>query len=217
MRVLSSVVMPGGWHFNQKLNSSPQRPRTQRLEGATYEQLLENVFQFRLNNLEMIPTGTATKELVEQDVSFFICGKFPQNCTGSRGQFASLANTGRWPGKEFKVDYRRPLTRIEDWITRLTNENLRWVDNATALERAQTCLKCPLHQNWRTGCGPCNDNAIRRATLIRGSHLTGLESKLRACVAFGTLQELAVWLQEDFSITKIRKLPNECWKTKSGS
>lgn len=215
MRVLSSVVMPGGWHFNQKLLSSPQRPRTQRLEGATYGQLLENVFQFRLNNLEMIPTGTATRELVEQDVSFFICGKFPGNCTGARSQFSSLQQTGEWPGRRFKPDYRRPLTRIEEWINRLTVENLRWVDNATALERAQICMKCPMHQSWRTGCGPCNDNAMRRATLIRGSHLTGVESKLKACVAFGTLQELSVWLEDDFTTTKIKRLPAECWKVKT--
>jgi hypothetical protein len=215
MRVLSSVVPPGGWTFRQKLTSSPQRPRHQLLSGATYDQLLDNVFKFRLNNLEMVPVGTATKESVEQDVGFFICGQWPNNCTGSRAQFAKLETSGQWPGKQFKVDYRRPLTRIEDWITRLTTETLRFVDNATALERAQICLKCPLHQAWRTGCGPCNDNATRRATLIRGSHLSGLESKLKACIAFGTLQELSVWLEEDFSSTRIKRLPDKCWKVKA--
>lgn len=214
MRVLSSIVMPGGWHFDQKLVSSPQRPRTQRIGASTYDQLLDNVFKFRLNNLEMVPPGTATKELVEQDVSFFICGHYPGNCTGTRAEFAQV-KIGDWPGRQYKVDYRRPLTRIEDWITRLTQRELKFVDHSVALSRAQICTKCALHQNWRTGCGPCNDNAMRRATLIRGSHVMGLEQKMKACVAFGTLQELAVWLEDDFSITKIQRLPNECWKVKA--
>jgi hypothetical protein len=214
MRVLSSIVMPGGWHFEQKLVSSPQRPRTQRIGASTYDQLLDNVFKFRLNNLEMVPAGTATKELVEQDVSFFICGHYPGNCTGTRAQFAQMKG-GEWPGRKYKVDYRRPLTRIEDWITRLNQENLKFVDNTVALSRAQICIKCSLHQNWRSGCGPCNENATRRATLIRGSHVMGLEGKLKACLAYGTLQEVSVWLEQDFSTAVSKRIPAECWKVKA--
>lgn len=214
MRVTGSVVPNGGWHFKQRLVSSPQRPRHQLIQAPTYDALLGATFDFRLNNLDMVPVGSATRELVEQEVNFYLCGKFPGVCTGSRAQFAQL-QTGDWPGKKVKVDYRRPITRIEDWLTRLNTENLRWVDNATALERAQICIRCQLHQNWKVGCGPCNQNAQRRAILIRGSHATGVESKLKACVAFGTLQELSVWLEDDFATTKIKRLPAQCWKVKA--
>lgn len=213
MRVIDGKVPPGGWHFKQKLVSSPQRPKTQLLYGHSYSNLLENVFQFRLNNLEVIPSGTATRESVDADVGFYLCGNFPNNCTGSRAQFVELAKSGHMPGKPARPDRARPLSKIEDWITHLGNQELKFVDQMKAHERAKTCMKCPMNQNWRTGCGPCNENAIRRATLVRGSHSTGLETKLKACTHFGTLLELAVWLENDHATGRDRRSPpDKCWK-----
>jgi len=215
MRVVSTVVMPGGWQYKQKLLSSPQRPQYQLITGATYDQLLANVLAFRLHNLEMVAAGTATKEIVDQDVQFWICGQFPNNCTGSRAQFTQLSQ-GRWPGKTARVDYRRPLTRIESWITTLTEAELKWVDHLTAQSRAMICARCPLNQNWRTGCGSCNANAERRSALIRGAHTTGLEAKLKHCVAYGTLLDVSVWLVDDYANvpkSKVR-IPENCWKLK---
>jgi hypothetical protein len=212
MRVIEGVVPPGGWHFQQKLISSPQRPKTQRVEAATYSQLLDFVLRFRLNNLELVQTGTATKEQVEHDVTFYLCGKWPHQCTGSRAQMALMAG-GTWPGPIQKVDYRRPLTRIENWITTLGQEELRWVDQARAHERAQICAGCSMNQSWRSGCAPCNDNAIRRATLVRGAHSTALDKKLRYCVSYGTLLELSIWLEADYSkALPRREPPSKCWK-----
>jgi hypothetical protein len=206
MRVVSGLVPPGGWHYRQKLVSSPARPRNQVIGAVTYEQLVENVFQFRLNNLEMVPSGTATREQAEQDITFYLCGHWPHNCTGSK---AELANAGRTPPTV--KHYSRPINRIEDWLTVLSERPLKWVDQARASERARICLKCPLNQTWRTGCGPCNENAARRATLFLGSRSTGLESKLKGCVSFGTLLNLSVWLENDFTAPG-RKPPDECWK-----
>jgi hypothetical protein len=205
--------MPHGWHFKQKLASSPQRPQTQLITGASYENLLENVFQFRLNNLDMVPTGTATRELVKADVEYYVCGHYPGNCTGSKAQFQQLSVDGSLPGRP-KVDYKRPITRVEDWLTLLTQRNIVFVDQLKAHERAKICLKCPMNQAWRTGCGPCNANAARRSELIRGSHVTGLESKLNHCLSYGTLLEVSVWLQDDFSAPRggRQKPPEECWK-----
>lgn len=212
MRVIDGKVPPGGWHFKQKLVSSPQRPSTQLLYGQTFSDLLENVFQFRLNNLEVIPSGTATRESVDSDVGYYICGHFPQNCTGAKSQFVEMARTGHMPGKPAK-ERPRPLSRIEDWITTLGEHELKFVDQMRAHERTRVCMKCPLNQAWRTGCGPCNDNAVRRASLIRGSHATGLEKKLNACTHFGTLLELAVWLEEDHAEGRSRhEPPDKCWK-----
>jgi hypothetical protein len=211
MRVIEGVVPPTGWHYQQKLISSPQRPKHQRIDAATYTQLLDFVLRFRLNNLEIVATGTATKEQVEHDITFYLCGRWPHSCTGSRAQLQLIAS-GKWPGPIQKIDYRRPLTRIEDWITGLgRQEELRWVDQARAHQRAQICAECPVNRNWRTGCGACNDNAIRRATLIRGAHSTALDKKLRYCVSYGTLLELSVWLESDYSKPRGTP-PPECWK-----
>lgn len=213
MRVVEGLVPPGGWHFMQKLRSSPQRPKSQRVDAATYDQLLEFVLRFRLNNIEIVPSGTATKESVAQDVLYYICGNYPGNCTGSKAQLNAMMLGERVVARSRSTDYRRPLTRIEDWLTNLQGHELKWVDQATATERAKICVECPLNQPWRTGCGACNDNAFRREILVRGSHQTGLEKHLKACVAYGTLNELSVWLADDHSSAR-RKVPIECWKAK---
>jgi len=208
MRVIAGVVPPGGWHYKQPLNSSPQRPQQQLIGAASYEALVENVFQFRLNNLQMVESGSATRELVVQDIQFYICGNWPRHCTGAKAEFSQT------PGAPIsKPAYARPLTRIEDWLTLLSERQLRWVDQGRALERAKVCVACPLNRPWRTGCAPCNDNADRRAMLILGSRSTGLESQLRSCLAYGTLLKLSVWLEEDFTGPRNRpEPPQECWK-----
>lgn len=207
MRVISGMTPPGGWHFRQKLVSQPARPRAQVIGAMSYEQLVENVFQFRLNNLEMVPSGTATREQAEQDIAFYICGHWRHNCTGSA---AELANAGKTPPPV--KHYPRPINRIEDWLTVLTERPLKWVDQARASERAQVCLKCPMNQPWSVGsCKPCNANVDRREKLIRGSRSTGLEPKLKGCVSFGTLLVLSIWLEDDFTGPR-RQPPAECWK-----
>jgi hypothetical protein len=213
MRVIDGKVPPGGWHFKQRLASSPQRPKTQLIQAPNYDQLLEMVFQFRLNNLDVVPTGTATREIVKSDIEYYLCGHFPGNCTGSKADLLRVANGESLPGRP-KVDYKRPITRVEDWLTLLTQRNIVFVDQLKAHERAKICLKCPMNQAWRTGCGPCNANAARRSELIRGSHVTGLEQKLKHCLSFGTLLEVSVWLQEDYSAPRggRQKPPDECWK-----
>lgn len=211
MRVISSLVPPGGWHFRQKLSSSPQRPQHQLIQAASYDQLVDNVFKFRLNNLEMVPSGTATREHVAADIQYFICGKFPTNCTGSKADLAAAA--GGQPPSVNRPGYARPLNRVENWLTMLSQKDLRWVDQARAIERANVCIKCRLNQRWQAGCKPCNQNVERRALLIRGSHSTGLEPKLKGCLSYGTLLELSIWLENDFSAPRSKPAPiPQCWK-----
>jgi hypothetical protein len=209
MRVVEGLVPHGGWHFRQKLVSSPQRPQFQHILGVNYPDLLDKVLKFRLNNLEMVPSGTATSDIVAADVTYYICGHWPTNCTGSKAELDAIAAGKRPPGP--RPDYRRPLTRIEDWMTNLQQQNLTWVDQLTAIERSRICIACPMNQSWRTGCGPCNANAARRSELARGSHTTGLEKQLKACVTYGTLLELSVWLENDYSAPR-RRVPPQCWK-----
>jgi hypothetical protein len=212
MRVVETIVPPGNWHYKQRLKSSPQRPQFQLIQAGSYDQLVDNVLNFRLANLEMTPVATATREQVIDDIKFYICGNFPSHCTGSRAQLLAAQN-GESRIKT-RPDYTRPLSRIENWLTRLSENQIEFVDQSTATERANICLKCPLNQSWRTGCGACNDNAERRATLIRGSHSTGLEPKLKNCQAFGTLIDLSVWLKQDYSEAPRRQVPDFCWHGK---
>ena len=213
MRVIEGVVPPGGFHFRQRLRSSPQRPQFHTITGASYDQLVENTFSFRLNNIEMVKSGSATREQVVHDIMWYLCGKFPHQCTGAKAELSAAAAMRSPPPMQRggRPGYMRPLVRIEDWLTVLTEKTLKWVDQARAQERARICIDCPMNQTWRTGCGSCNQNAERRAFLIRGSHATGMEPQLKGCVSYGTLLHLSVWLEDDFS-TAGRQPPAKCWK-----
>jgi hypothetical protein len=63
MRVIEGVVQPGGWHYEQPLDSGQK----QRIEGRTYRELVDRTHLFRLQHLELVKSGSATKEQVESD------------------------------------------------------------------------------------------------------------------------------------------------------
>jgi hypothetical protein len=200
MRVITSVVMPSGWHYLQRLESG----QYQRIEGRTYDELVDKIFSFRLQHIELVPSGTATRERVSADLLEWICTRWPGQCTGARGELPPAPRPDR-------TTYSRPSTRVEDWFKLLSTKNLEWVDQATAYKRAKICIACPLNQQWQTGCGPCNQNIRTKALLLRGSHKLGLEGNLRACLGFGWLNEIAVWLVDGFNEAS-RKIPEKCWK-----
>jgi hypothetical protein len=204
MRVITTMVQPGGWHYLQRLSSG----QYQRIDGRTYDELVEKVFTFRLQHIELIASGTATKERVSDDLLEWICKRWPRQCTGARGELPVPVAPHQ---RQSRLGYERPSQRIEDWFRLLATKELGWVDQNTAHTRAKTCIACPLNQQWQTGCGPCNSNIRTKALLIRGSHKSGAESQLRACIGFGWLNEIAVWLEDGFA-EATRKIPDKCWK-----
>jgi hypothetical protein len=193
--------MPGGWHYHQPLRSGQE----QRIEGRTYQELVSRVFMFRLQHIELVPAGTAIRNRVEMDMMDWICTRWPQTCTGFKGELP------KYPDPQGRPTYVRPINRVEEWFARLSTSQLEWVDASTASKRARICLGCPLNQNWQTGCGPCNTNLRQKALLLRGSHKTGFEPQLKACIAYGWMLEVAVWL-EDGHAQATRKPPPECWQ-----
>lgn len=201
MRVITSMVPPNGFHYLQPLETG----QYQRIDGRSYEELIEKIFQFRLQQIELVPSGTAIKERVEADYMHWVCSRWPRACTGAIGELPPE------PAREQKLGYYRPTQRVEDWFKLLGTRQLEWVDQATAYRRAKICMECPLNQNWATNCGPCNQNIRTKALLLRGSHKLGLESQLRACLGFGWLNEIAVWLSDGFREAS-RTIPPKCWK-----
>lgn len=201
MRVIDSMVMPGGWAYEQPLDSGQK----QRIEARTYAELIERVLLFRQQHIELVPSGTATKELVESDLLMWICTRYPTQCTGARNELPK-------PTVEQKPGYIRPTNRVENWLKTLAQHELEWLDQATAAKRTRTCIQCPLNQNWATNCGSCNQNIRTRSLLLRGSRRTGFESQLRHCLAYGWLLEVAVWLKDGYAGEPRRKPPGECWQ-----
>jgi hypothetical protein len=199
--VIEGLVPPGSWHYNQPLRSG----QLQRVEGRTYNELLSRIFLFRLQHIELVPAGTAMRDRVQNDVLTFICTNWPQNCTGFKGELPKL------PEPQGRPTYVRPSSRIENWFAKLSTQELRWIDSATAAKRARVCIACPLNQNWQTGCSGCNANLRQRGLLLRGSHKTGFEPQLKACLAYGFMNEVSVWL-DDVHASATRKAPPECWQ-----
>lgn len=203
MRVIEGLVMPGGWHYEQPLDSGQK----QRIEGRTYRELLERILLFRLQHIELISSGTATKEQVQLDVTAWICSRWPTTCTGPRGDFPFK------PVEAVRL-YSNPTNAIEDWFKTLSKHELDWLDQATANRRARICMQCPLNQRWETNCGACNTNVRTRSLLLRGSHKSGFENQLKACLAYGWLNEVAIWLRDGFVSQPRRNPPADCWKAK---
>lgn len=196
------MIPPGGWSFEQVVeNSTPFK-----IEGQTYAQLEDKVFSFRLANVELIPSGTATRESVRSDIRAFICPRFPTQCSDDWG----IPLPKETPSQVTGTVYRMPIQRLEDWIKKLAFSEIQFNDASSAAVRASTCAECPQNIGWKTSCAPCVGSVSTRIARYKGDRHTPLDSKLQACRVFGHHNELAVWMSDTLS-TANDTPPPECW------
>ena len=94
------VMPPSGWWFLQRLDNGTDH----RIEASTYPALETRVFEFRLANIEIVPSGTATREHVRYDLRVQICSRAPNQCAG---EVAPLADTGA--GDKGTIRYTTPI------------------------------------------------------------------------------------------------------------
>src|ERR1700757_3465382 len=100
--IKTGVMMHGGWHYLQPIEGSQQPIR---IEAATYELLERRVFEFRLANTEVVQTGSATRENVQEDLARAICTAFPDQCVGS---WNALPTTE----PQIRQQHEAPINRI---------------------------------------------------------------------------------------------------------
>jgi hypothetical protein len=199
--IITSVVPPGGWHLPQVLSSG----QTVRLIGFSFEQLLENILDFRRRHLDLCGSENATIEAVRRDVKAYFCAHFKQNC----------ADAGQGPAFPARVgigvtNYQRPIDRAGNWLGAIGNMQLEKVDPALAAQRAHTCASCPMNVRFATPCGPCNDAVSVRIQNAKGSAYTPYDKNLFMCRIFGHSNEVAVWLADTHSNSE-QKPPAICW------
>lgn len=194
------LMPPGGWFYEQAIEGS----NPIRIEGQTYQQLENRVFQFRLDNLELVPTGSATREIVRDNLRIAICSRAPSQCTGDW-----TPSTPRQKASP-ETGYRPPIERIEDWFKKLTTVEIRWKDASRANAAAEVCTSCPQNVPWKVGCAPCVEAIETRIHRIRGDRQTVIDGQLRACRIFGHHNQLAVWMNPTFSEAK-ETPPEACW------
>lgn len=204
-RVIEGVVCPGGWHYLQPLLNNPQPLK---IEAITYQLLLNKVFKWRLEHLDLVPQGAVAMRRVERDIKAYICTSFPHQCNPI-GRGTIIAN----PRMEAPPRVR-PITplihRIETWLATVCNRPFNPVDPVKAQQRARICMQCPQNVRWDSNCGPCNGNIKRRSLLLRGDLYLPQDPHLRGCRVFGHLNEVAVWLPDTRSIAS-DEIPSICW------
>ena len=196
------VIPPGGWKYEQPVDNGG----TVLIEGQTYPLLEKKVLEFRQAHIEVIESGTATREAVREDLNIFICGRYPQQCAGAPVTPSRSAET-----KAETMAYMPPITRMEHWFKRISSMPLEWTDAGQAVARAQICVNCPKNIKWENHCRGCIDSLNRRVVRYKGDRVTPLDSNLRACWIYGHHNSVAVWLKNTHSDAK-EAPPVECWK-----
>jgi hypothetical protein len=199
--IVTSIVMPGGWHFPQMLSSG----QTVRINGFSFEQLLENMLDFRRRHLELC--GGSEKARIEEvraDLKSYLCKHFKQNCADAPAATA-------YQGVGLTNAYARPIDKAGDWLAKLGHQRLEYVEAGLASERAQVCATCPQNVRWTTPCAPCNESVSIRIQNAKGSFRTPYDRSLFVCRIFGHTNEVAVWLADTHSSSE-QKPPAICWK-----
>lgn len=200
--IVTSVVMPGGWHYPQALSTG----QSVKITAFSFEELLSNMLDFRRNHMDLCGAESASIEAVRADLKTYLCAHFKQNCADAGGFLPAVT-----AGIGVKPDYKRPIDRAGAWIAELGNTRTERVDYGLAGHRAQVCAQCPQNVRWATPCAPCNDNILVRIQQAKGSLYTPLDRQLFMCRLYGHINEVAVWLTDTHSHSE-EQPPPHCWK-----
>jgi hypothetical protein len=122
--MITSVVCPGGWHYPQALSDG----QTVKITGFSFEQLLENMLDFRRRHLDLCGAEGARIEAVRSDLKKYLCAHFRQNCADSNSGPVYQTGIG-------VTDYQRPIDRAGNWLGAIANMALDKVDVALAASR----------------------------------------------------------------------------------
>jgi hypothetical protein len=201
--IITSVVPPGNWHYPQLLASG----QSVRITAFSFEQLLDNMLEFRRRHLELCGAESATIEQVRADLKDYFCKHYKQNCADAQSAPAEVRAGGIGI-----TNYKTPIDKAANWIAQAAAQRHSLVDLSVAGVRAQTCAQCNQNVRWQTGCMPCNDNVLVRIQQFKGSNLrTPYDRQLHSCRVFGHLNEVAIWLTDTHS-TSANPPPAHCWK-----
>jgi hypothetical protein len=199
--MVTSVVMPGGWHYVQNLSGG----LTHKIIGFSFEQLLDNILEFRRRHIELCGSESASIEAVRSDLRTYLCTHFRQNCAGSHSVphvgGIGIVNQG----------YHRPIDRAGNWLAEVSKHKNEFVDIGLAGQRAQICAQCPSNIRWETPCAPCNQNIEVRLQNFKGNLRTPYDSHLFMCRVFGHINQASIWMTDTQS-TPAHEVPAHCWK-----
>jgi hypothetical protein len=199
--IITSVVPPGGWTYPQVLSSG----QTIKIEGFSFEQLLEAMLDFRRRHLDLAGGAeNANIEAVRRDLKAYFCAHFKANCADSPTVPAQQQGIG------LQNSYVRPIDRAANWLAKRAQARVDLVDMGLASNRAHVCAQCPQNVRWATSCAPCNDNVLVRAQQMKGNQRTQFDPQLFMCRVWGHINSVAVWMT-DTQTTPEHDAPANCW------
>lgn len=199
-QIRTAMVLPGGWHFIQLVQGNRHK-----IEADTYEDLLDTVFQFRMDN--GIEIGK-----IKKDVEDFICHNFPRWCQTFEVDVQDLEDE---MVLKYGDNYVHSIIRWGESIERMLNDNprLELVPKPIADERAKACVECPMNQDYEGRCPKCTAKAKRIFTIIRENKSSHYWKKLRGCSCFNHDNHTASFLPKDM-LRASDKAPDRCWVNK---
>jgi len=203
--VMTSVVMPGGWHYKERGKMLVE-------DAINYEDLINMLAGYRATN--RLPLGNPQK-----DIDNYICRNFPNMC--GRGPTD--------PNIEDKVELcygqpviKTPRERVMQWAANRMQKagQLNRVDMDEATRRGAICAACPLKVRWNEpveGCPGCQvyvEEAESMLVKIRANKSAGNQLSGLACTVAGHDLETACWLEEAGLRHRRNyegQLPQHCW------
>jgi hypothetical protein len=199
--IVTSIVPPGSWHYPQAIPGGVIK-----ITGFSFEQLLDNMLDFRRRHIELCGAESAYIEIVRADLKKYLCAHFPANCADSR-----VAPQGAVGAAITTREYHRPIDRAANWLAEVGKSRQEFVDHALAEQRAQICAQCPQNIRWATPCAPCNETVEVRTQRLKGNMHTPYDRNLFMCRVYGHVNEVAVWMKDTHS-SPIHPAPAHCWK-----
>lgn len=201
--IITSVVPPGGWHYIQKLSTGQEH----KVIGFSFEQLLENILDFRRRHIELCGAENAYIDRVRADLKAYFCAHFRQNCADSPILPQTQVGIGL---TNSMTGYNRPIDRAANWLAQTALQRPDFVDYGIAGHRAEICAQCPQNIRWQTPCAPCNETVEVRLQNFKGNLRTTLDNRLFMCRVFGHVNAAAIWLKDTISTPNFPP-PAHCW------
>lgn len=206
--VMTSVMMPGGWHYEEHGKMIVE-------EAVSYDDLINKLAEYR---------GFCGQALgdPQADIDSYICSKYPNMC----GRYAAPEEEGV---DKVELCYGRPIIkspreRVMQWAAnRMQNAGqIEFVDSEEADRRAQICAECPKQVQWNQaieGCPGCQTYVEEvEAMLIKLRRNKVSVSILNlyghSCTVAGHDLETACWLEEPALRHRKNytgKFPHKCW------
>jgi len=191
----TSVIPPGGFHYIEKTPSGERR-----IDGDSLDNLARNLLLFRLAN-QRAPGNPS------QEVSEFICSRWPHFCNDNSPAEIKPSNSAALPGGL--------AGRIAAWMGDLLRlDNSEQASEQEAQRRAEICIGCRANVSYQSGCGACMDNISRLSFVFKAGRSVPNEGLLQGCAASGQHNPSGVWAKNlpALSPNDASGMPSNCWR-----